>query len=65
MVRGTASDFKAHAVRMTMQSGDQFLFPLKTVTPEGVLLLARCHASATREGLRASSREHLPRQKLE
>jgi len=34
------------------------------VTPKGVLRLAKCHASATRKGLRASSREHLPRQKL-
>ena len=34
------------------------------VTPEGVLRLAKCHASATLESLRASSREHLPRQKL-
>ena len=37
---------------------------LRIVTPKGVLRLAKCHASATREGLWASSREHLPRQKL-
>ena len=41
-----------------------FLLPVVPVTPECVLLLARCHASATLESLRASSREHLPRQKF-
>ena len=41
-----------------------FLLLVVLVTPEGVLLLARCHASATLESHRASSREHLPRQKL-
>lgn len=30
------------------------------VTPKGVLLLAKCHASATLEGFWASSRKHLP-----
>ena len=34
------------------------------VTPKGVLLPALCHASATREGPWASSRGHLPREKL-
>ena len=33
------------------------------VTPKGMLLPAVCHASATREGLRASSRARFPRQK--
>ena len=43
MVHGTASDSRAHAVetRTPVSSGDQLLFPLKAVTPEGVLLLAR------------------------
>ena len=36
----------------------------KIVTPKGVLLLALCHASATREGPWASSRELLPAEKL-
>jgi len=36
----------------------------ENVTPKGALRLAKCHASATREGPRASSREHLPKQKL-
>ena len=40
------------------------LLIILNVTPKGVLRLAKCHASATREGLRASSREHLPKQKL-
>ena len=34
-----------------------------TVTPKGMLLPTKCHASATCEGLRASSREHFPNQK--
>ena len=37
--------------------------PFGIVTPKGMLLPAKCHASATCEGLRASSREHFPSQK--
>ena len=37
---------------------------IATITPEGVLLLASCHASATLESLRASSDKRLPKQKL-
>ena len=34
------------------------------VTPKGVLLLARCHASATREDSSASRKSNLPTEKL-
>ncbi len=34
------------------------------VTHKGALLLARCHASAAREGLRASSKGHRPHRKI-
>ena len=37
---------------------------IATIAPEGVLLLASCHASATLERLRASSDKRLPKQKL-
>ena len=37
---------------------------ISIVTPKGALPLAMCNAGATREGLRASSREHLPREKI-
>jgi hypothetical protein len=37
---------------------------LRHVSPEDVLLLTECHASATREKLLLSSREHLPWQNL-
>ena len=34
------------------------------VTPKGVLLLARCHASATHEDSSASRKSNLPKEKL-
>ena len=43
---------------------EHFYDCIPLVTPKGVLPPALCHASATREGLWASSRGHLPREKL-
>ena len=40
------------------------LFKIDIVTPKGVLLPALCHASATREGPWASSRETPPQRKI-
>ena len=51
------------SVRMTCFDAKTTSF-CHNVTPKGVLRLAKCHASATHKGLWASSREHLPKQKL-
>ena len=46
------------------QSSAQSCYTAILVTHMGALLLARCHASAAREGLRASSKGHRPHRKI-